>query len=128
MAGDTVTTEKAPLPWYAPFLKRLAQSPNVSAACRAAKISRQQAYRRREEDPTLAALWQEAVDTGVDSLVEVGWRRAKKESDTLLIFLLKAHRPDVYRETINQRLGGPNGESLSFLGLVQAAQSEPERP
>ena len=30
----------------------------------------------------------------------IAMERARKQSDTMLIFLLKAHRPAVYRETV----------------------------
>lgn len=149
--NDTIKKgQSIPAQWQERFLASLRKYANVSAAAKAARVSRSFAYEQRAVDPLLAAAWQDALDEACDGLEREAWRRAaqgvRREkgvyhlgdkvatevlteySDTLLIVLLKAHRPEKYRETINQRLGGPNGESLSFLGLVQAAQPEPERP
>jgi hypothetical protein len=102
------------------FLTALRKSGNVSAACRSARIGRQRVYERRESDPEFAAAWDVALDEAVDSLESEGWRRARdgtlkpifyegqkcgeirEYSDTLLIFLLKGHRPARFRETVRQ--------------------------
>ena len=91
--------------WMPVFLKRLAKSPNVSAAARAAKIDRKTAYRVRHASEDFAAAWDDALEQGVDALVENVWTRAR-ESDTLAIFMLKSHRPDVYRERTEQAITG----------------------
>ena len=39
---------------------------------------------------------------------------AKESSDTLLIFLLKGHKPDVFRERISQEVTGKDGAPLTF--------------
>ena len=55
----------------------------------------------------------------VDILEAAAWTRAKADSDTLLIFLLKAHRPAMYRERVNLhhsgavKLGGVDLSKLS---------------
>ena len=59
-----------------------------------------QLYRERSADPDFAKAWQDAQQLGLDSLEDVANARARKESDTLLIFLLKAHRPEKYRDRI----------------------------
>lgn len=101
-----VTPEKGWDGWQAIFLERLAASPNVSAACRAAKVSRKHAYATRKADPEFAEAWADAHAESIDELEEIAYVRAKLESDTLTIFLLKSHRPDVYRETVKQEHGG----------------------
>jgi hypothetical protein len=93
--SDSVTPKKE---WQEEFLAALEQAPNVSKACRAAEVSRQTAYRTRHEDPAFAASWDEAIDASLDGLEEAAFSRAKRESDTLTIFLLKSHRPERYRE------------------------------
>ena len=92
-------TDVTPKKWREPFLDALMQHGNVSRAARTAKISRMQLYRDRAADPEFAAAWQAAQQTGLDSLEDVANVRARRDSDTLLIFLLKAHRPEKYRET-----------------------------
>lgn len=108
-------------------MQKLSKSPNVSAAARAAKVSRQWAYQMREEDPDFAAAWDEALQISLDDAEGELYRRAVKGtlkpvfqggekvgsvreySDTLLIFLLKAHKPDVYRETTRNEHTGKDG-------------------
>jgi hypothetical protein len=85
-------------PWEAIFLKGLAETCNVKLSCDRAGIHRDTAYSRRAVSPEFAERWDDAIDDGVDALEEVARRRAFEGSDTLLIFLLKAHRPERYRD------------------------------
>lgn len=98
------------------FLKALSETGNVAAAARMAELSRNSAYRLRSSDPDFAAGWEDALETATDLLAAEAWRRAlegveeprfhkgeqqgtvTKYSDGLLMFLLKAHRPQVYRD------------------------------
>lgn len=100
----------------AAFLKALADTGNVSAAARAAKASRSRAYQIKAADPAFAAEWTDALETAIDALDAEARRRAldgvetphfhqgrvagtvRKYSDTLLMFLLRAHRPERYRD------------------------------
>lgn len=102
----------------AKFFKALAKKGNVSYACRSAKVSRFTVYQHRKEDPQFAAEWEEALELAIEALELEARRRAeegtrkpiyykggqvgyvREYSDTLLIFLLKAHRPAVYRENL----------------------------
>lgn len=93
-----------PYPWRGPFLAALAQSANVRLACKAAGVSREMAYRLRRQNKAFAAAWQTAMAEAVDILDAEARRRALSVSDTLLIFLLKAHRPEMYRERIDVRV------------------------
>lgn len=80
------------------FLTALAEVPNVSRACREAGVSRRIVYCRKTADPKFAQAWEEALETGIDRLEEIAMERAMAGSDRLLMFLLKAHRPEKYRE------------------------------
>jgi hypothetical protein len=100
--------------WKPLFLAALAKAPNVSAAARTAKIDRTTAYSARAHNPDFAAKWDEALEEAIDDLVGECYRRARRGtkrpvfyegqpcgfvreySDTLAIFLLKAHRRAVY--------------------------------
>ncbi len=107
-------TEVTPKKWHEPFLAALMQHGNVSRAARAAKISRMQLYRERAAAPDFAKAWRDAQQIGLDSLEDVANTRARKDSDTLLIFLLKAHRPEKYRETTRHELSGPAGKPIQI--------------
>jgi hypothetical protein len=96
------------------FLDYLRKSPNVSKAARAAGYTRQRMYQLRDEDEKFARAWREAADESLDDAEGEVFRRAVKGtlkpvfqkgeevgkireySDTLLMFWLKAHRPDRY--------------------------------
>ena len=100
----------------AAFLDTLRDTCTIAKAVRAIGISRRQAYDLRSADPEFASGWENALDEGVDGLEFEAQRRAfegtddpvyqggalvghiRKYSDTLAMFLLKAHRPERFRE------------------------------
>jgi hypothetical protein len=100
--------------WRYVFLKRLAETGIVSAACDKAKISRQWAYKHRERFPNFRRRWDEALEVAADLLEIEARRRAfngvktpvwyrgatvgheQKYSDALLMFLLRGARPEKY--------------------------------
>lgn len=109
--GRTVQTpEKG-----ARLLRQLALGRSVSAACRAEKIGRATYYEWRKDDPAFAAAADAAIEEGTDRLEDVARRRAEKESDTLLIFLLKARRPERYRETMRHEMTGAGGGPIRVV-------------
>lgn len=92
--------------WRKRFLATLAKTGNISAACRNAGISRTHAYNTRDEDETFKANWDSAIDQAIDALESAAFSRAKSNSDVLLIFLLKSHRPEIYRENLKVEHSG----------------------
>src|ERR1700733_4143673 len=80
------------------FLAAIAAGNSVSAACHAAGLSRSVAYSWRDCDGNFADAWGEALECGTERLEDEAVRRALESSDTMLIFLLKARKPAVYRE------------------------------
>lgn len=64
-------------------------------------MGRQYAYQVRDEDDVFAAEWYHAREEYVDSLESEAGRRAKRASNTLLIFMLKSHRRGIYGERIH---------------------------
>lgn len=99
MAEREKVTPKKVSEWTPVFLSALADTANVRLACKTAGIARKTAYQHRKESPTFAAQWDEALEQACDVLEAEARRRALTVSDTLMIFLLKAHRPEKYRET-----------------------------
>jgi hypothetical protein len=110
--------------WGPRFLISLAESANIYAACKAAKVSRSTVYLRRDNDVMFAAAMAAAIDDACDDLELEARRRAKEGvvrpvfqggarvgevqdySDTLLIFLLKAHRPEKFRDNVKVEHAG----------------------
>ena len=88
---------------------------SVGGSCVVAGISRRSYYDWRAEDPEFAAECDEAMDAGTDFLEDVARQRATESSDTLLIFLLKARRPEKYRETHKHELSGRIDSALTVV-------------
>ncbi len=102
--------------WRTRFLKELAETCSVRSSAKLAGISRSTAYRARSSDPAFADAWDDAIDDAVDTLEAEARRRAlhgseepvyhlgkqvgtiRRYSDSLLMFLLKAYRPERFRE------------------------------
>lgn len=104
------------------FLAALRSNGTVFSACKAAGIGRATAYEWRTDDEAFRAAWDEALDDATDLLEDVAIRRAADGSDTLLIFLLKARRPEQYRDTTNANVNmkathehsGPAGTPIAL--------------
>ena len=92
--------------WQDRFLAVYEESCNISLAARACKIDRRTVYRERERNPDFKARMEAAEQVAVANLEEVAYKRAVAQSDTLLIFLLKANRPGKYRESMKVQHGG----------------------
>ncbi len=102
--------------WRPLFLQALRTLGNVRAACQAAGIDRMCAYRARAQSTEFHQEWDSALEDAIDSMEAEAYRRAvvgvdepvyylgqpigaiRKYSDALLINLLKAYRPEKYRE------------------------------
>jgi len=101
--------------WAPRFLEVFRATCNVRLSADAAGIDRDTAYWRRQRDETFAARWAQAEQDAIDVLEAEARRRALSVSDTLLIFLLKAHRPALYRERYQRE------DETTDLLLMQAA-------
>ena len=103
--------------WKPEFIELLRRTANVTLAARYAGRSRNQVYHVRRHSEDFAAQWREALEEGSDLLEAEARRRAvtgidkpvffkgevvgsiTKYSDSLLMFLLKAHRPQKFRDS-----------------------------
>lgn len=122
----------------AAFCTALAETCNVGRACAAIKISRQTAYRWRDEDEEFAKAWDKAKRIGVSVLHDEAVRRAadgvlepvfyqgvecgtiRKYSDSLMGSLLKAHDP-AFKEHQRIDLGNADGKPFEVSGDVDRA-------
>jgi len=105
------------------FLRALADTGIVSLAAGIAGITRARAYQVRKADLLFAAAWEEAEEQAADRLEAEAWRRAvagvpepivsagkivrdddgqpiaiRRYSDALMIALLKARRPERFKD------------------------------
>ena len=106
------------------FLSVLSECGNVQAAAKKAKLVRRSLYRKRDKNKAFAAAWDEAAALGAEALEDEARRRSyegweepvwhhgrqcgtiRKFSDTLLIVLLKAHKPEKYKENVKKTVEG----------------------
>jgi hypothetical protein len=100
----------------AKFFELIAGGATISDACRVVGYTRSSVYLYKADDPKFADAWDEANETAIERMEREADRRAvegydkpvfhlgvecgsqRQFSDTLLIFRLKAKRPEVYRE------------------------------
>lgn len=118
-SGRNTTSQRAGVHvWRKTFLKVLALNGNVTAACNSAGVERSTVYDLRKSDQAFAAQWSDALEQAADTLEAAAFKRAVKGvrrvmhsagkvvgveydySDSLLQTLLKAKRPNEYRERI----------------------------
>ena len=85
-------------PWEDRFLAVFSATGNVRLAASAVGIHRATPYKHAQVDPEFAQAWLAAREDAVDTLEAEARRRALAGSDTLIMFLLRSLRPDVYRE------------------------------
>ena len=113
------------------FLAALRETCNVSEAARTARISRNTAYEHRKADPAFAEAWDEAEQEAADKLEREAWRRSvegtdkpvvykgeitgtyKEYSDRMLELLLKAHRPEKFKDRVSNEHMGKDGGPIA---------------
>lgn len=112
--------------WHTKFLEILSATCNVTLAARGAGIDRTSAYDHYKLLPDFAAKWDDAKEAAVEILEAEAWQRARKVSDTLIIFLLKAHKPAKYRERyeVSQTSLNINWDDLTENELERIAAGE----
>lgn len=111
----------------AEFLRHLSGTCNITKSAKAVGISRALVYVWKDNDEQFALDVETARAVAVEALEDEAHRRAfdgclkvskngvyKEYSDTLAIFLLKAHKPDRYNERIRNEISGPGGAPLNM--------------
>ncbi len=132
----------------AAFIAALSEVASVTEACRLSGLPRQTAYDWRHADAGFAQAWDEALELGTDALEDEAVRRAahgferpvfqggrqvgvtREYSDTMLMMLLKARRPEKYRErTSVEHSGGLTLEQLVLASMGPLKRDDdPESP
>jgi hypothetical protein len=79
--------------WKDLFLEALRNGHTITYAARHAGVQRRTAYKHREKSPKFAEAWNDALQEGLDNLLEECYRRALdstyKASAQLLMFLVR---------------------------------------
>jgi hypothetical protein len=131
--------------WRPAFLEAFAQHYTVTLACKAVGISRQAAYAERQRNKAFAEAWadvetqttefleRELIRRAAESWVErerwevdtdgnrVLAERVTKWSDSNLQFLLRARKPETYRENVRVDHGGTVSHNLG-VSLLNGRQ------
>jgi hypothetical protein len=118
------------------FLNSYSLGGSIVSACRTSGVPRSNVYRWKELDELFAGQLQIAQEYGVQRLEDWALNRAMDEmnpSDRLTEFLLKAARPEVYRDRVDHRIHGQVEhrkrvilESLDQTRIVEATETTPE--
>ena len=126
------------------FLAALRKTCNVSRAAEAAGIDRHLHYKRLKKDPHYQYLVAEALAEGAQTLEDAAVERAvngvlrtkywqgapcgmeMEYSDSLLMFLLKAAKPQKYRENFKVEHTGPNDGPISVESTALTKLSDNE--
>jgi len=116
---------KARRDWRPAFLAAFAEAGSVATACRAAGINRSTVYRERQRDEQFAVAWADTEEGVTDMLEAEALRRAMDGSDRLLMVLLRARRPEVYREgarAAQRSTTHPEAAGLEALSALSDAE------
>ena len=124
------------------FVEALRLGASIAKAARAAGYSRASIYEWRQADEAFRAAWEEALEEGTDRLEDEAFRRAhdgvpkavfykgdriatvQEYSDTLTIFLLKARRPEKFKErTTTEHTGQEGGAIKDKLSVYELGRS-----
>ncbi len=107
--------------WQVPFLRALAKTPSVTAAAKAAGITRKAAYDLRERDEAFRSAWDDALNQSLDTLEHAAFQRALKGDVQLIALFLKAHRP-FYRDSSKLEI---DSRLVGVLVVPEKEQKEP---
>lgn len=98
-ATNRTATTSSP-DWAVPFLAALRDVGTILGACRAAGVSRSAVYDRRDGDAAFARALAEAIEDATDDLEQEARKRAKDGDNALLVTLLRAYRPERFRDRV----------------------------
>lgn len=111
------------------FISLLAEHGSVTHVCGLLGFSRVTAYAHRHEDENFRDAWDAAIALGGQSLLDVAHERAVGGSDTLLMFMLKKHFPNDFRERRENwntnTHQGPGGTPLAAQAVVNVTIGNP---
>lgn len=117
MRGKRTNRTRSGRDWAERFLKAIASGDTIKQACAKAGIGRTAVYDRRDADPAFSAALADAIEDSTDELERVAIARGKEKSDPLLMFMLRARRPE-YRDKLE--LSGARGGPIQIADMTDA--------
>lgn len=92
---------RAPADWRERFIESLAVLGVVKYAAQAAGVDETHPYAVRAREPEFALAWENALKCAVAKIEDTAYSRAISGlSDTLIIFILKKRKPEIYADRI----------------------------
>ena len=101
--------------WKPAFLASMRKLPNALKAAKAAGVTRQAAYKERALNPEFAAQWDEAKREGIEDVERIMMELARlrdPKHNTIRMFMLRAHMPEVYGDRSELLLRGSREEPI----------------
>lgn len=83
--------------WEARFIAALREWPNVTRAAAQIGVSRWEVYRTRQQNKEFALMFEEARRLGIEALEDTAIDQTRT-NPTLMIFMLKNLKPEVYSD------------------------------
>lgn len=117
--------------WKDLFIESFRECGIISQALMYAGVDRKTLRTGLERDKDFLEEFHDAKADAIDSLETEAVRRAKDGSDQLLMFLLKSHRPEVYRENHKIEVSGhfevdhKNALMDKLAAMAEAIQAGP---
>jgi hypothetical protein len=130
------------------FLKHLAKTANITASAMVACITRRTAYNWKHAEPDFEEAWLDALEQATDTLEAEARRRALEGtprpltckdgliydkdgkpvmvldfSDTLMVTLLKAHRPERFKDRSETHMTGTLQVERTVFGGTHKAST-----
>ncbi len=125
----------------AKWLEAFDREGTVFTACKESGVARSTVYNWRQQDEAFAIAWHDVEEATTERMEREAFRRSvegvkrdiyhqgqvvgqeRQFSDVLLIFMLKARRPERYRDNVKIEHGGTVNQSHSFdLTRLSAAE------
>jgi hypothetical protein len=103
--------------WRAAFLAGFATTGTVRGGCAHAGIHHATAYRERQRSEKFALAWADIEQDVTEKLEETALTLALDGEVRLIEFLLKARKPEMYREQHLLEHTGPHGGAVELLQL-----------
>lgn len=141
MANRTKFTSQA----RAKFLAVLSKGGSITAAAAKAGMSRRGCYDWRDNDAAFAQAWEDAYEEGSDRLEDEAMRRARdgtlkpvyqqgkmvgkvrEYSDHLMNTMLKARRPERFKERVAAEHTGKGGGPIQTMDLTKLNDEQLDR-
>jgi hypothetical protein len=84
--------------WRPAFLEGFRRSGTVAGGCKAADVARTTAYRERQRNESFALKWADIEADVTEALEQTALHLALRGEARLIEFLLRARKPDMYRD------------------------------